>query len=321
MRETMWIYGIILLFVAAVWSDLGINPITSVTSNTTTASSIEVYVTRNETFNLGSHVNLTCSNGTWHEMNYIIWKIALKNRRCRLNSDAGGPVQNSCNDGKSLQNTSSAQSYLHIPNISTDDEGVYKCEASHKGGGDAIEFRVSVSVQPSLSAWLERQGGKRVAVCKAQRGRPAASVVWRNLRNSSFAPEVKTQLGSDGSYTVESRMELTNDSDAENLTCAVSHVYWKEEQILDLTTTEDHHGPSSPGKITLVVIVFLVLFAVFVGFIYFAQKWLIRFRHAWRSQSSPSKTPPPEDVEEVEPYASYMQRVNSIYNTPADVFT
>lgn len=68
-----------------------------------------------------------------------------------------------------------------------------------------------------------------VAVCTAERGKPAANISWSHTGNS---PPVETLSESHGFFTAESRLELTEGVDVKNLSCAVSHPYWTEEQIL-----------------------------------------------------------------------------------------
>ena len=68
-----------------------------------------------------------------------------------------------------------------------------------------------------------------VAVCKAERGKPAASISWSHLENSS---SLETWSGSDGFFTVESHLELPENMDPKNLSCTVRHPYWEEEKTL-----------------------------------------------------------------------------------------
>lgn len=96
-------------------------------------------------FNQGSEVNLTCSNETRKEMLFIRWKIELKNKKtCQIGS-IDGRSDDDCKDGKSLRNTSSGLSYLHIPNISETDEGKYDCDSTYTGGNDHHVIHVTVT--------------------------------------------------------------------------------------------------------------------------------------------------------------------------------
>ncbi|XP_068560997.1 cell surface glycoprotein CD200 receptor 1 isoform X2 [Cebidichthys violaceus] len=289
MRHMMWIYAVVIFVLSE-------------------ARSMDTAV-RNLTFNQGSEVNLTCSNKTWNETLFVIWRIQFQTKKlCRISFN-NGTNDDSCNDGKSLRNTSSALSYLHIPNFSDTDEGRYECESVYTGGNDNHAIHVAIIVPPSISAWLYHKDNKMVAVCKAERGKPAASISWSHMGNISSVETV-----SKGFFTVESRLELPEGMDRENLSCAIRHPHWTGERILVPKLEEGYF----PWLYVLIVVVIIVLLA---GFLFLAQKKIITLRRYQPSDTSPSKSPPTEDVEEVEPYASYVQRVNSIYNSSADLFT
>lgn len=69
----------------------------------------------------------------------------LKNKNCKIsfvNYDKG---IDSCKDGKSLQKTSTGQLYLHVPNVSADDVGLYKCESVYNGGNENYDIKVAVT--------------------------------------------------------------------------------------------------------------------------------------------------------------------------------
>ncbi|XP_040004303.1 cell surface glycoprotein CD200 receptor 1 [Xiphias gladius] len=258
---------------------------------------------RNLTFNPGSDVDLTCSNKTWNEMMYVIWKIKLEYKNCKIGFSSTGQSTDTCSDGRSLRNTSRSQSYLHIPNFTTDDVGVYKCESAYNGGNENYVINMAIAVPPSISAWLEQRDKKMVAVCKAEGGKPAATVSWSHKGNST---SLETLLGSEGFITVESRLELTEDVNTENLACTIRHIYWDKERILIPKLKK--------GYIPWLVVPTVAVVCVFLVGLFFAQKKLIMWRRSQQSDTSQSKSPPTEDVDEVEPYASYIQRVNSIYN-------
>nr|XP_046260805.1 cell surface glycoprotein CD200 receptor 1-B-like isoform X3 [Scatophagus argus] len=207
MRAVMWIYAAFVLLLPEAWS---LNP-----------------VVRHSAFNLGSDVNLTCSNKTWSEIMFVICTINLKSRDCRIGFSNENRKEDSCNDGKSLRNTSRSQSYLHIPKISNEDEGIYKCETVYSGGSESYEINVAITVPPTISAWLERKDKKIVAVCRADKGKPAANISWSRTGNSS-----ETLLDSNGFFTVESRLELLGGMDTKNLSCAFRHPYWREDKVL-----------------------------------------------------------------------------------------
>lgn len=222
----MWIY-IFILFWMESWSTTQgtTNSNTSMISNTTTP---KVYVNKKAVFNLGSDAKLTCSQRKWNETMYVIWKIEIKNKVCEISLSNEGKTRDFCIDGKFIQNSSTGQSYLHIPKFSAKDVGFYKCESAYTGGNENYNIEVGVTAPPKVSAWLERRGNKMVAVCRAERGNPAANISWSLFGNHS----VTQQHDTDGFVAVESRLELPDGTDRENLTCIVRHQFWDQEKIL-----------------------------------------------------------------------------------------
>ncbi|XP_008296969.1 cell surface glycoprotein CD200 receptor 1 [Stegastes partitus] len=305
MRDAMWIYVVIVFMAEAAWSlDPETNDRTSANSSTA-SNQPKIYVRRNAMFNPGSDVNLTCSSKMWNETLFVIWKLDLTYKKCDISFSNDGRNGDSCNDGKSLRNTSSAQSYLHIPNFSTRDVGLYTCESVFKGGNENYIISVAITVPPVTSFELEQRGNKTVAVCKAERGNPAANISWSHTGNLLFE---ETRLVSNGFFTAESHLEVPEGMDTQNLSCIIRHPSWEREKILE---PEFKKAEARFPWTRILIVVAAILFA---GLVFFAQRKLMLLRPCRQSHNSPSKTPPIEDVEEVEPYASYIQRVNSIYN-------
>ncbi|XP_026232696.1 cell surface glycoprotein CD200 receptor 1-A isoform X2 [Anabas testudineus] len=285
--DMMWIYAAIILWVSGTCS-------------------MET-VTINFTYNLESEVNLTCGNKTWNEMMFVIWKIHSNNKDCKIAFSNDGQSQNNCSGDKSLQNTSDSHSYLYIPKLSADDVGIYKCESVYSGGNENYVINLSFTVSPTVTGWLEHTDNTTIAVCRADRGKPAASISW-----SRKGSEVVTTQASDGFFTVESRLTLPEGTDTKNLSCIIKHQTWKDDVILELKPS---YFPWLwiPGV--------AVGFVFLVGFFIFAQKKLVMLRQCQQPNNSTSKSSSTEDVEEVQPYASYVQRENSLYNSSADFFS
>ncbi|XP_056293870.1 cell surface glycoprotein CD200 receptor 1-B isoform X2 [Pseudoliparis swirei] len=290
MRDMTWIYAVVVFL-------------------SSEARGVDTVV-RHVAFRRGSEVNLTCSNKTWNDLMFVVWVMTLQTKKtCRIAFESRGESYDSCKDGKSLRNTSGALSYLHISKFSDADEGLYKCESVYTGGNDHHAIHVTIIVAPTTSAWLEHKDNTMVAVCRAERGKPAAIISWSHTGNIS-----SVETGSNGFLTVESRLELLEGTDTGNLSCVVRHQNWTETRFLALKHEQGH----PPWLYVLVVGVIVVLLA---GFLFFAHKKIITLRRCRQSDPSSSKCPPAEDVEEVEPYAIYVQRVNSIYSSSADLFT
>ncbi|XP_054887494.1 cell surface glycoprotein CD200 receptor 2-like isoform X2 [Poeciliopsis prolifica] len=249
----LWIYVVIFLLSEEWFLTQGTTE-TPTTSNiivNTTTSPVKRYVNRKEVFNLGSDSRLICSNTTQTKAIFIIWEIELKHKACKISFSHEGHDGDPCNDGKSIQN-STGLLFLHIPNFSVNDVGTYRCEAAYTGGNENYNISVGVIAPPAVSAWLERRGNKLVAVCRAERGIPAASISWSLTGNYSM----KQQNDPDGVVTVESQLEVPEDIDPENLTCIVRHQFWAREK----TFTPRFGGQRSVSMLWIrVAVVFIVI--------------------------------------------------------------
>ncbi|XP_032424618.1 cell surface glycoprotein CD200 receptor 5-like [Xiphophorus hellerii] len=221
----LWIYVVIFLLSEEGFLTQGTTN-SNIIVNTTT-SPMKVYANRKEVFNLGSDARLICSNRTQTKAIFVIWDIELKDKTCNISFSNEGLNINTCNDGKSIQN-STDQSFLHIPNFSASDVGAYRCESAYTGGNENYKIAVGVTAPPAVSGWLERRDKKIVAVCRAEKGNPAANISW-SIR---LYHSVTQQNDPDGFVTVESRLEIPQHIDAKYLTCNIRHQFWEREKIL-----------------------------------------------------------------------------------------
>lgn len=269
-------------------------------------------VVQYKAFKQGKDVNLTCGDKTLDKIMYVIWKLNMTNKFCDINFNNNGQNQDHCKDGKSLSNTSVPQPFLRIPSFKFTDVGVYTCETAYFGGLDSYIIYVNITAPPRLSARIEWRDDEKVAVCRAERGRPAANISWTFTSNCS----VKTEVDSDGLITVESSVKISKDMNEKDVNCTISHPYWNEMQMIvpELLKSQLLGHYDYRVYVTIAFSVVCCLSLLFLG-----TRKLINLRRCHRS-SSP-KVPTIEEVEEVEPYASYVQRRNSIYNSSRDLFT
>ncbi|XP_017164292.1 cell surface glycoprotein CD200 receptor 5-like [Poecilia reticulata] len=259
----LWIY-VVIFFSSQEWFLTQGTTNSNVIVNTTT-SPLKVYVNKKEVFNLGSDARLICSNSNWTKAVFVIWNIELKHKTCKISFNHEGQSFDSCNDGKSIQN-STDQSFLHIPNFSVNDVGAYKCESTWTGGNENYNIKVGGTAPPVVSAWLKQRGNKMVAVCRAERGIPAANISWSVTGNHS----VTQQNDRDGFVTVESQLEVPEDIDRESLTCIVRHQLWEREKT---EMPKFREGYSLMMGIRIAVVFIIII----LGLLIFAlRKWRCR---------------------------------------------
>nr|XP_055071034.1 cell surface glycoprotein CD200 receptor 1-A [Misgurnus anguillicaudatus] len=273
-------------------------------------SIIAVY--KAQTFMEGSNVTLKCDNTEikWNELLYIIWNISLQSRECWIGFELlNKNIQNSCNDGKMLLNSSDGFS-LFIPKISKKDEGSYLCDVSYKGGGYRQNVNISVS---NFTSWLEVNNGQRVAICQAKYEESEPTLQWEPALN--FSSNISYVQISNMSV-MESRVYLPNA--ISDLKCVATYPPKSGQQNTTYNLTN-----SDIIAIAVASSCFILL-SLIVGYILrrklnslSAMKMCCKSQISTPAEDKPAQVP---DVEEVEPYASYIQRVNSIYNSSAELF-
>uniref|UniRef100_A0A8C4IPK2 Ig-like domain-containing protein n=1 Tax=Dicentrarchus labrax TaxID=13489 RepID=A0A8C4IPK2_DICLA len=243
---------------------------------------------------VGNRVVLHCDTEPNNKLTQLTWKMngvnlfSFSPRKPLHTSDKAYNLS----INMSLNNSESPQYALIIERVQTSHSGNYTCEKTSNDGPYSKHWELIITVPPTISAWLERKDNMVVAVCKAERGKPAASITWSHMENLTAGEPV---IDSKGFFTVESRLEFLEGMNPENLSCVIRHPYWREEQIF---VPKHRKGEEwIVNSAVLCVLLHTVMFCFVTPLCFFQT----------------------EDVEEVEPYASYVQRVNSIYNSSADL--
>ncbi|XP_066562992.1 cell surface glycoprotein CD200 receptor 1 isoform X2 [Amia ocellicauda] len=269
---------------------------------------------RNEVFDQKQMVELMCTNKTWEKIFYTIWKITKRNRpECTVGTAPDKVKVNTCEDGKQLQTTASGVPLLHIPQFQYSDEGIYKCEVVYDGGEHTVEINISARVPPQVTARFVR--AHMVAVCKAANSKPPANVSWSGLRNWTQ----NTIMNPNGTYTVESLATVPDNTSIENVTCIVAHPLW--EKPISYTPEEENSSPFTFIMWVIIAVGLVSFIIIILGASYIIRKYVSKIRNCCKSNiaTPPTTTTKIQDVDELEPYASYVERVNSIYNSSAEL--
>ncbi|XP_060786407.1 cell surface glycoprotein CD200 receptor 1-A-like isoform X2 [Neoarius graeffei] len=282
-------------------------------------------VCRNESVELGTTVTLKCTNTkiAWNDMIFVIWRINLQNKNCLMAVAKNDPDHDRCNDGKKQTHTADGTHHLIIPNFSIQDEGNYTCDFSYQSGGSIEIITVSAWARPNVSGWLEYEHGHTVAVCEAT-SKQQASIQWETPWNLS-APITQVSETPGQLSTVISRLHLPQHASHRNLTCvATANDFKRFKTRFSNFTFRDVHVEW--------LIIFAVVFAIcstvaLLTGLYIMRRNLILlsvFRKICCKPDTPAtndeKPQQPCDPDELQPYASYVQRVNSIYNSSAELF-
>ncbi|XP_059417309.1 uncharacterized protein LOC132152573 [Carassius carassius] len=166
----------------------------------------------------GSDVTLRCGNLTaakWNELIYIIWNISLQDRKCRVG--VSPKLDDTCNDGKKLENTSDGVS-LFIPKISVEDEGLYFCDLSYKGGSYALNVTVSVT---NVSTKQDSENNQRTAVCNSKYKMKAPTLHWEPAVN--FFSNISSVKKLGRFFMLENKVYLPENLNISELTCVATY--------------------------------------------------------------------------------------------------
>ncbi|XP_005167482.1 cell surface glycoprotein CD200 receptor 1-A isoform X2 [Danio rerio] len=269
----------------------------------------------------GSDVTLWCGNVTnfkWDDLVFVVWNISTQSKKCYIGLSP--TLDDTCKDGKSMHNSTDGVS-LSISKISMQDEGVYTCDLSYKGGSYSLNISVSVF---HLSAQLDPD--KKTAVCTARYKNKAPTLHWEPA--SSVLPNNDGENGA--SFTIENRVYLKENVNISELVCVATNPSMSSPVQLNATLYSSASGYDKTSlnikliaiPLGLVCFILVSLAMVYVLLRKFNSLSTLKMLCCKSKISPPADDKPaqPADVEEVEPYASYIQRVNSIYNSSAELF-
>ncbi|XP_065274978.1 cell surface glycoprotein CD200 receptor 1-A-like [Emys orbicularis] len=256
----------------------------------------------------GSSVSLTCSNVSRVDLVAVTWKISPRTGNyCTVayRRDQNKTDRTNCSERMDWKYNPETDNALQIRQVTLTDEGSYICEAVVKDGNLHRTYTLTVLVPPVVTLTCDSNG---TAVCKAAAGKPAAQVSW----DPNGDPRTELENHTDGRVTV---LSIYNPRET-TITCLVSHPAWN--------TSQSKKCQSDNGNM------FLQYFAISAGLLgilfilalIFLCK-LHRGRICYKSkipESAPThNVQDSNEHQELEPYASYVQKENMIYNTVYEV--
>ncbi|XP_068887673.1 cell surface glycoprotein CD200 receptor 1 [Aphelocoma coerulescens] len=196
---------------------------------------------------------------------------------------------------------------LEIRQVGIAQEGNYSCEMVSTEGNFPTTYHLTVLAPPRPSLYCDEQGSP---VCKAAAGKPPAQLSW--VPESSSTAEEKGH--DNGTVTVLSRFTASNTSVTNVTTCMVSHPAGNWSESIACHPLEGYSFIRYVYAIPCALLIIILL-----GVIHYFKLCSDRPCH---------KTKPPEiapahsqqdDTMEVEPYTTYVQKENAIYNSVSDL--
>ncbi|PKU37422.1 hypothetical protein llap_12270 [Limosa lapponica baueri] len=255
---------------------------------------------------VGSSSVLTCPQKP--NITMVTWKISPKvGGPCTLGyrADWNKTDRTNCSDSMNWKFRPDWDPTLEIQQVKIGHEGNYTCEVVAPDGNFHRTHHLTVLVPPKLSLYCDDQGNP---VCKAAAGKPAAQISWVLESNSTPNEEGHD----DGTVTVFSKFTAYS-TNVTTTTCIVSHPAGNWSKSIDCR----------PGNNKLILYVSTILcflsIVIFVAVIYSFKLHHDRLCHKTKPPEIAPTHSPQDDTMEVEPYTTYVQKENVIYNSVSDL--
>ncbi|XP_074157293.1 cell surface glycoprotein CD200 receptor 1-like isoform X2 [Sminthopsis crassicaudata] len=187
---------------------------------------------------------------------------------------------------------------LQIEPVTIHHEGYYQCDLVTPDGNFRSLYHLNVLVPPPVNLSEEENG---TVVCKAAAGKPAAQISWVP-KGDCFTEE---KIHDNRTVTVKSTC-TRNSFNASNISCFISHLTGNRTLYIN----HEVHSFQTSKYLFWILSVFPL--CIVVGLVFYKKSSWCR------------KCPKPEATsgtgeDEVEPYASYTEKSNPLYDSRTEV--
>ncbi|XP_032978677.1 cell surface glycoprotein CD200 receptor 1 [Rhinolophus ferrumequinum] len=240
----------------------------------------------------------------------VTWEIILRDKPLctkAYRSDNNVTKEVNCTDKRITwafrpdQNSS-----LLIDPVAITHDGYYRCLKATPDGNFHRGYNLQVLVAPEVTLFRSNNG---TAVCKAVAGKPAARISW--IPEGYCVP--KQEIWGNGTVTVWSTCHWA-DSNVSTVSCSVSH----PTGIRNLTIELSQGAPKSDGISMPHVILFIFIILIMLAIV--GSIWLLKISGCRKCKLKKIEGTPVEE-DEMQPYASYTEKKNPLYDTLKTVKT
>nr|XP_009937800.1 PREDICTED: cell surface glycoprotein CD200 receptor 1-A-like [Opisthocomus hoazin] len=255
----------------------------------------------------GSSSELNCSHKS--NITMVTWKISpTVGGPCTMGyrADQNKTDRTNCSDSMNWKFRPDGDPTLEIRHVGIAHEGNYTCELVTTEGNFHKTYYLTVLVPPRLALYCDNHGDP---VCEAAAGKPAAQVAW--VLDSNSTP--REEGHDNGTVTVLSKLTARS-TNMTNATCIVSHPAGNQSKTIAC-------HPSKNNVFILYVSIILCFLSIttFMAVIYYFKLHSDRLCHKTKPLESAPVHTPQDDTMEVEPYTTYVQKENTIYNSVSDL--
>ncbi|XP_075819718.1 cell surface glycoprotein CD200 receptor 1 isoform X1 [Microtus pennsylvanicus] len=236
----------------------------------------------------------------------ITWVIAPRGQPpCRIlyKVETKETNETNCTDKRITWPSTPDQSPgLQINAVALGHDGLYSCEIATPQGNFLRRHDLQVLVPPAVSLL---PGENRTAVCEAIAGKPAAQIFWSPDGNHV----TKQESHSNGTVTVRSTYHWEQNN-VSAVFCFVSHGTGNQTLSIELNGS----GGRALGSYTPYIISSSIILLIITGFI-----WLLKIIGFRKCRWTRPEASPAVEEDEMQPYASYTEKSNPLYDTVTKV--
>ncbi|XP_048201775.1 cell surface glycoprotein CD200 receptor 1 [Perognathus longimembris pacificus] len=250
---------------------------------------------------MGDRAILCCPRLPWKEVLVTTWEIILTNKvPCKIayRSSTNETVKKNCTDERITWASKPDQSLdLQIDVVAPIHEGYYKCEMAEPNGNYYLGYNLQVLVPPKVNLSVHKN---RTAVCEAIAGKPAAQIFWF----PEWGCVTETKSPSNGTGTVRSTCRCLS-SNVTVVTCFIFHLTGNRNLSIELPFG------AQTEKMYIKYVISSIILLIIMGFICFLKS--SSFRKC--KSEKPVDTTAVIEEDEMQPYASYTEKSNTLYDT------
>ncbi|XP_042637793.1 cell surface glycoprotein CD200 receptor 1-like [Orycteropus afer afer] len=236
------------------------------------------------------------------------WKIIFRdNTSCTkaYRRDKNETLEANCtNKGITWATRPDQNPDLQINPVAITHDGSYMCEMVTSNGNFHHCYHVQVLVPPEVTVFLTEN---RTVVCKAVAGKPAAQISWNP--EGDCVTEQENQ--GNGAVSVQSTCHW-EDGNMSTVTCSVSHLARNESLSIQL-----HPG----GRTSEIQIILYTTLPILIILIIILSIYFLKTTGCRKYKLTGRETIHVFEEDEMQPYASYTEKNNPLYDTTTKVKT
>ncbi|XP_023069056.1 cell surface glycoprotein CD200 receptor 1 isoform X3 [Piliocolobus tephrosceles] len=246
---------------------------------------------------------LCCPPIEFRNLIVITWEIILRSQpSCTkaYRKETNETKEANCTDERiTWVSTPDQNSDLQIHPVAITHDGYYRCIMVTPDGNFHRGYHLQVLVTPEVTLFESRN---RTAVCKAVAGKPAAQISWIPEGDCT----TKQEYWGNGTVTVKSMCHWEGHN-VSTVTCHVSHLTGNKSLYIELLPVP---GAKKSAKLYMPYVILTIIILTIVGFI-----WLLKISGCRKYNLNKTESTSVVEEDEMQPYASYTEKNNPLYDT------